>query len=81
MAVNRLGPPCPECNSLTTNVASTHRSADGGFYRQRTCPCCRHSFHTVQPPEHLTAPGQVQWAGRRAVINWLLYRLPTRRQA
>jgi transcriptional regulator NrdR family protein len=77
MASNKLGPPCPECGSHLTDVVSTVRTDDRGFWRSRKCPCCGHKFHTVQQAEQYVIDGTVTWlsAGklRQAIINWDFY--------
>ena len=61
MAANKMGPPCPECGSHLTDVMSTVRTDDRGFWRARKCPSCNHRFHTVQPPESLVIKDTVIW--------------------
>jgi transcriptional regulator NrdR family protein len=77
MASNKLGPPCPECGSHLTDVVSTVRTDDRGFWRSRKCPCCGYKFHTVQQPEQYVIDGTVTWlsAGklRQAIVNWDFY--------
>ena len=70
MSVNRIGPPCPECNSLTTDVITTSRSVHGEFYRRRVCPICGYRFNTIQPSEMIAPPLSVKWKGRKVHINW-----------
>lgn len=70
MAVNRIGPPCPACNCLTTDVVRTVRSTDGGFHRSRICPSCNHKFFTIQPKEIITDGKGVTWQRRKITIDW-----------
>ena len=70
MAVNRLGPPCPECGSLITRVVTTARSGEGGFYRRRHCQQCDHRFHTAQPAEILIHTNVFVWTNRNLQIDW-----------
>ena len=71
MAANRMGPPCPNCGSLVTDVKSTHRSKDGDFVRRRACPVCEHRFNTVQPREAVAHTRSVQWQQKNvATIFW-----------
>jgi len=70
MAVNRMGPPCPKCGSLITDVSSTHRNEGGDFVRRRICPACQHRFNTVQPREVAVHRRTVQWKGRVPTIFW-----------
>lgn len=74
MGINRIGPPCPECGSLTTDIRRTLRTPEGHFYRQRECPSCAHKFHTVQHTE-IVAPREAV-ATRRydASIHWPAFR-------
>jgi hypothetical protein len=81
MATNRMGPPCPACNCLSTDIDRTARSADGGFYRNRVCASCNHTFSTIQPPEVPVQSGKVRYRGRVVQIDWRLFRLPTPFQA
>lgn len=74
MAVNRIGPPCPECGCLTTDIKRTLRSPEGHFYRQRVCPSCDHRFSTVQHTE-IVAPREAVRTRRYDVsINWPAFR-------
>ena len=77
MATNKMGPPCPNCGSHLTDVASTNRTVDRGFWRLRKCPCCNHRFHTVQQPEILEVKGTVTWLAkgkrRTAQVDWRWY--------
>ena len=74
MAVNRLGPPCPECGSLTTDIERTLRSPEGHFFRKRKCPCCSHRFATVQHTE-IVAPREAVTTRRYDVsIYWPAFR-------
>ena len=70
MAANRMGPPCPKCGSLVTDVASTHRSEGGDFVRRRICPICENRFNTVQPREAVAHRRSVQWKNNLATIFW-----------
>jgi len=71
MAVNRMGPPCPECGSLLTDVIRTNRTEDGHFVRHRSCPCCGHRFHTVQTAEYVARNDSIKWVANRTYrINW-----------
>lgn len=70
MAVNRIGPPCPGCGSLTTDVLMTRRSAAGDFHRRRSCPACKHRFNTIQMAEIIAPPLSVKWKNRQFTINW-----------
>lgn len=74
MAVNRSGPPCPECGSLVTDVNRTARTSTGDFWRRRDCPSCGHRFQTVQPAELIAPKGSVGWEYRTAVIHWAKFR-------
>jgi hypothetical protein len=77
MATNRMGPPCPECGSLVTDVIRTCRTEEGHFVRRRGCPCCGYRFNTAQPTEFVAPKGSVKWwADRTYRINWDL--LPVR---
>jgi transcriptional regulator NrdR family protein len=70
MSVNRMGPPCPACGSLTTDVMRTCRSETGDFHRRRKCPCCNHRFNTIQMRELLAPPTSAKWKDRKVTINW-----------
>jgi transcriptional regulator NrdR family protein len=77
MSVNRIGPPCPECGSLTTDVISTCRNETQEFLRRRKCPICEHRFSTVQRNEVVVKENvwpnrSVAWKGRKFTINWEL---------
>lgn len=74
MAVNRLGPPCPECGSLTTDIKRTLRSPEGHFLRTRVCPCCSHRFATVQHTEIVAPPGSVRTRRYDVTIHWSNFR-------
>lgn len=74
MAVNRSGPPCPECGSLVTDVNRTNRSPQGHFLRRRSCPSCGASFHTVQHAEFIAPAGSVSWHYRTVTIHWAKFR-------
>lgn len=74
MAVNRLGPPCPECGSLTTDVKRTLRTSEGHFLRMRVCPSCSHRFNTVQHTEIVAPPGSVHTRRYDVTINWQNFR-------
>jgi len=79
MAMNKIGPPCPECGSHLTDVVSTVRTVDQGFWRSRKCPACGHRFHTGQQPEKVVVDGAVSWPPspkgdyRIAKIDWSFY--------
>ncbi|NCU71534.1 MAG: hypothetical protein EBY66_00730 [Candidatus Fonsibacter lacus] len=74
-----MGPPCPNCGSHLTDIASTARTADRGFWRLRKCPSCGHRFHTVQQPEMIVIKGTVSWLTdskgkqRTAQVDWRWY--------
>ena len=70
MGANRMGPPCPKCGSLITDVKSTYRSEEGDFIRRRLCPSCNYRFYTAQPTEALIHSRSVQWKGRTPTIFW-----------
>ena len=70
MATNRMGPPCPECGSLTTDVNRTARSKEGHFWRRRDCPICGHHFQTIQHSEVVVPPGAVSWDYRKVRVHW-----------
>ncbi len=70
MAVNRMGPPCPECGCLVTDVTRTNSSSEGHFLRRRDCPSCGARFHTVQHAEIVAPEGAVTWQSRRISIHW-----------
>lgn len=70
MSVNRIGPPCPACGSLTTDVITTCRSETGDFHRRRKCPCCEYRFNTIQMAEIIAPPMSVKWKNRKVTINW-----------
>ena len=74
MAVNRLGPPCPECGSLTTDIIRTLRSPEGHFLRQRKCPCCSHRFSTVQHTEIVAPAESVHTRRYDVTIHWHTFR-------
>ena len=74
MALNRIGPPCPECGSLTTDVERTLRSSEGHFLRKRICPSCGHRFSTLQHTEIVAPPGSFHGHTRRVSINWRVLR-------
>lgn len=74
MGVNRMGPPCPECGSLTTDIHRTLRTPEGHFYRQRRCPSCNHKFSTVQHTEIVAPPGSVKGFTRHVSIDWSNFR-------
>lgn len=74
MAVNRLGPPCPECGSLTTDIKRTLRSPEGHFLRKRICPSCSHRFTTVQHTEIIAPPGSVHTRRYDVTIHWQNFR-------
>ena len=74
MAVNRMGPPCPECGSLVTDVKRTTRSTQGHFWRRRDCPCCGHRFQTIQHTEIVIPTGSVEWSGHNVRIHWADFR-------
>jgi len=74
MGTNRMGLPCPACGSLLTDVKRTCRSSDGHFWRQRACPSCGASFHTVQPAEVHCPSGSVSWHYRIPTIHWAKFR-------
>ena len=77
MGVSRMGPPCPQCGSLLTDVINTYRTEEGHFVRRRVCPACDHRFYTAQPIEFVAPKGSVKWwAGRTYRVNWSL--LPVR---
>jgi transcriptional regulator NrdR family protein len=79
MPANKMGPPCPSCGSHLTDVVSTNRTADRGFWRLRKCPACDHRFHTVQQPEMVVVDGTVTWLAdskgkhRTAQVDWRWY--------
>lgn len=70
MAVNRMGPPCPECGCLVTDVNRTSRSTEGHFWRRRDCPSCGAHFQTIQHAEIVAPKGAVSWQSRRVSIDW-----------
>mgnify|MGYP003347139222 FL=1 len=70
MAINRMGPPCPECGSLVTDVNRTTRSAEGHFWRRRDCPSCGAHFQTIQHAEIVAPTGAVTWKYRKVHIQW-----------
>jgi len=70
MGINRIGPPCPSCGCLTTDIIRTCRTSSGDFYRRRKCPSCGHRFSTIQMAEIVTAPLSVSWKHREPIINW-----------
>lgn len=70
MSVNRIGPPCPACGSLTTDVVTTRRNASADFHRRRKCPCCNHRFNTIQMAEIVAPAMSVKWKNREFTINW-----------
>ena len=74
MGINRMGPPCPECGCLTTDIKRTTRSAEGHFWRRRDCPSCSHNFQTIQHSEIVIPPGSVKWRGHTVRINWADFR-------
>ena len=74
MGVNRIGPPCPQCGCLTTDIQRTRRSPEGHFYRQRDCPSCGHKFSTVQHTEIVAPPGSVQTRAYDVRIRWQNFR-------
>jgi transcriptional regulator NrdR family protein len=74
MATNRLGPPCPQCGSLVTDIKRTSRSAEGHFWRSRECPCCGHRFQTLQHTEIVAPRGAVRWRDRTVRIDWSAFR-------
>ena len=79
MASNKMGPPCPNCGSHLSDVVSTVRTDDHGFWRSRKCPACNHRFHTVQTPEMLALSDTVTWLPnaqgkqRTAKVDWRWY--------
>lgn len=70
MGINRIGPPCPKCGSLSTTVYRTVRTPDHHFWRQRICASCEHRFTTIQPTEIVAPKGSASWFGRTVFINW-----------
>jgi len=70
MGINRMGPPCPNCGSLTTDVLTTFRTAEGDFVRRRLCPCCEHRFYTAQPCEVSIRVRSMTWKNRVPTIFW-----------
>lgn len=70
MAINRMGPPCPECGSLVTDVNRTSRTVEGHFCRRRDCPSCGAHFQTIQPAEIVAPDGSVGWKYRQVHIHW-----------
>jgi transcriptional regulator NrdR family protein len=74
MAVNRMGPPCPECGCLVSDITRTNRSAEGHFWRRRDCPSCGHHFQTVQHAEIVAPRGTVSWRYRTVQIKWANFR-------
>jgi hypothetical protein len=70
MAVNRLGPSCPNCGHPTTGVVTTARSGDGGFLRRRHCGQCDHRFYTAQVAEFVVPSHVFVWSGRLLQIHW-----------
>lgn len=74
MAVNRSGPPCPECGSLVTDVNRTVRTNTGDFWRRRDCPSCGVTFFTVQAAELVAPAGSVSWHYRIPTIHWAKFR-------
>ena len=75
MATNRIGPPCPECGALTTDIERTLRTSEGHFVRKRVCPNCEHRFATLQHTEIVAPPGSYQGHARNVSINWGALRL------
>jgi len=77
MASNKMGPPCPNCGSHLSDVVSTVRTDDKGFWRHRKCPSCGHRFHTVQPPEMFALSDTVTWElkgkRREPKVDWSWY--------
>lgn len=71
MALNKLGPPCPNCGSHITRVVTTARDGHNSFYRRRHCEFCDHRFTTAQPAE-IVAPSLVfAWSRQKLMnINW-----------
>lgn len=76
MAVNRLGPPCPNCGCLVTNVLQTKRNEVQEFARRRQCPCCGTRFTTVQSPEIIVRSvwpnNAIRHVGKSFKIAWEL---------
>ena len=71
MALNKMGPPCPNCGALISRVVMTARDDISGFYRRRHCQFCDHRFVTAQPAEIITSPTAFKWNQRSlAKINW-----------
>jgi transcriptional regulator NrdR family protein len=70
MPVNRMGPPCPECGSLCTDVITTRKSENRDIVRRRGCPSCQARFHTVQAGEVVAPVGAVRWSNRRIFVDW-----------
>lgn len=70
MAVNRLGPACPACGTLCTDVLQTARTKEGHFFRRRECPSCKHRFQTIQPRELIHDGNCAKWKNRAVSIDW-----------
>lgn len=65
-----MGPPCPACGSLCTDVVATRRSVDGDAVRRRQCPSCHIRFTTVQAPEVVAPEGALRWSYRKIFVDW-----------
>ena len=70
MAANHMGPPCPACGSLCTDVVSTRKSVNRDIVRRRECPACKGRFTSVQAGEVVAPAGAIRWSNRKIFVDW-----------
>ena len=53
---------CPQCRYPASKVICTYNLADGRLVRRRACLECDHRWYSLQEPEYLIQPREIEWS-------------------